>query len=169
MVISVLNNWRKEVVMHKEYIGNWNELIKRRAISDLFKIIRDCNNEIVEVMDKYYSILRKVFNKQDLYLQYTPEQFMHIESALYQCRQYFSSDKDKSFEEYLAMAIVSETEIVETEFIADIANQTSHFEYDEGTTLALKLIDDYAEALKMKILESASNNMLDLSRENSGE
>ncbi len=145
----------------EEHTNNWDELIKRRAITDLFKIIRECNNEIEQVTDKCHAILQSAINDLNCNTRYTSEQSMLLEAALYQCDQYFSSDTSVSLEKSLAKAIVPETELVVTEFITDIADQTLHYEYDEGTKLALELIASYSEALKMKVLDSASNNMLD--------
>lgn len=154
----------------EEHMSNWDELIKRRAISDLFKVIRDCNNEIEKVTEKYDSILLKMINNPDLYLKHNTERFMQMEATLYLCNQYFQSDKSQTFEEFIGGTIVTETTPVETmaeeNFTANIVAKKDSVEFDEGTKLALELIDNYAEALKEKVIESASNNMLDIFKEN---
>lgn len=154
-------------------MSDWDELIKRRAISDLFKVIRDCNNEIEKVTEKYDSILLKMINNPELYLKHNTERFMQMEATLYLCDQYFQSDKSQTFEEFIGGTIVTETTPVETmaeeNFTANIIAKDSRIEYDEGTRLAVELIDYYVEALKMKVIESASNNMLDILGENAKE
>lgn len=139
--------------------NNWDELIKRRAISDLYKIVTKCNDEISKVVEEFRLRLANATRELDGY-QYTSEQFMQIEAALYRCKDYFRMEQEKSLEEYMAIAIVAETELVETEFTADIVDQTLCYEYDEGTTLALRLIDKYVEALKHKVIDSASGDLL---------
>ncbi|KKM82502.1 hypothetical protein LCGC14_1318920 [marine sediment metagenome] len=148
----------------KEHLDNWDELIKRRAISDLFKIVSKCNDEIAKIVEVYRLKIEKATSELVLY-QYTSEEFMQLESVLHLCRQYFTSDKQQLFEEYIGGTPVTETEIVETmeeeRFTANIIKQDTIFEYEEGTRLALRLIDKYVEALKHKVLDSASKSMLD--------
>lgn len=149
-----------------EYTNNWDELIKRRAISDLFRIVRDCNNEIEQVTDKFDKILSKAI---DLLVdrRYSSEQYMQMEATLFLCKQYFTSEEFMRTKECGTI----DNPFAFEEFIGGTVSQDldSEIDYDEGTKLALALIARYSEALKHKVLDSASNNMIDISKENSDE
>lgn len=152
-----------------ELVNNWDELIKRRAITDLFGIVRDCNNEIEQVTDKFDKILSKAIDPL-VNRRYSSEQYMQMEATLFLCKQYFTSeefmrtkecgtiDNPFAFEEFIGGTVSLDLESEGT------AAETK-IDYDEGTKLALALISHYAEALKHKVLDSASNNMLDISDE----
>ena len=133
-------------------LGDWNELIRRRAISDLSRVINECNDEITKIVEEYRLKLARMTKELDSY-QYTSEEFMQLETSLFVCKGYFTQDTDKTFEEYIGTK----------------NSDTNEIEYDKGAVMALRLVDCYAKALKMKVLESASNDVLGLSRENSDE
>ena len=146
-------------------VSNWDELIKRRAISDLFNIVRDCNDEISKVVEEFRLRLANATRELDGY-QYTSEQFMQIESVLYLCKQYFMSEEFLSTKEcgtlinsFAFEEFIGGTVSIDLESEGPVA--TSKIEYNEGTRLALRLIDKYVVALKDKVIDSASKSMLD--------
>ena len=154
------------------YTSNWDELIKRRAISDLFKIVSKCNDEIAKIVEVYRLKIEKATSELVLY-QYTSEQFMQIESALFLCKQYFTSDEFMRTKErgtlnnpYAFEEFIGGTVSLEFDDDEDLAGDTK-IAFSEGTKLALNLIDKYEEALKNKVLDSASDNLLCLVKENS--
>jgi len=48
-------------------LGDWNELIRRRAISDLSRVINECNDEITKIVEEYQLKLARMTKKLDGY------------------------------------------------------------------------------------------------------
>ena len=139
----------------EEHMSNWDELIKRRAISDLYSIVSKCNDEISGIVQKYALMIQKLLNLEDGSTIYSPEELMQMESSLFRSRQYFQhDDRAETFEEYIG---------------SNNNPEINDVKFDKGTALSLDLIEHYAETLKMKVIENASNNMLDVFKKSSDE